>query len=113
MMLIRAALLDDVALPRDVWIKVRVWILPPPEFVALRVPAKHNVEIAVTVDIVSRAACLDGEEIGIDHVPRPAVAHTPEPHQRWPFDAIADDESGSGSLVEVGYQQACLLVGTT
>ena len=65
MMLIRATLLDDVALPGDVWIKVGVWILPPPEFVALKVPAKHNVEIAVAVDIVSRAACLNGEEVGI------------------------------------------------
>src|SRR5258708_2999596 len=113
MMLIRAALLDDVALPRDVWIKIRVWILPPPQFLVLIVPAKHNVYIAIAVDFVSLAACFESQEVAVDHIPRPPVADTPEPNQCWSVDTIADDEPSSGALVQIRDEQACLLVGTT
>ena len=58
-----AASLDDVAFPRDFWIEIRIWILPPPDLMTLPISAKNDVEIAVTVDIVDGASRLDCQEI--------------------------------------------------
>src|SRR5581483_12448151 len=78
-----AAFFDEVAFPARVGIKMRIRILPPPDFAALPVAPKDDVGRAVAIDVHGCATGLDGQEIRLNNVAIPAG-----------FDAAAPDQRG-------------------
>src|SRR5207248_9721235 len=103
------AFLDPMPRPGPVRVEIRIGILPPPDLVALPVAAEDDVEVAIAVDVLRRAAGLDREELRLDHATVPALVCAPIPEERWRFGAEADDEIHDAIPVEVGDEIACLL----
>lgn len=77
-----AAVLDEVPLPRDVGIKVGIWIFPPPQLIGIGIVSEDEVQVAVTIDVKHRSARFEGKIIFLDNVPvPPAYPIAPVPHQ--------------------------------
>ena len=94
MMLVGSAGLDQVTLPGNFGVEIRVRILPPPQFVPLPVIAEDDVEIAVAVYVINGAAGLERQELVLDHVPVPAFRSVAKPDERRRDDAKAHHEIG-------------------
>ena len=109
--LVRAALLDHVPFPGDVRIEARIRIFPPPNLGALPVAAENDVEVAIAIDVIGRAARFDSEQLRLDHVALPACRTTPVPNQRRGLLTEADDEVLNAILIEIGDEIARLLRG--
>ena len=60
-----AAAFDFVPLPRLVLVKIGCRVFPPPNFVALPIATKHNIEVSIAIDIINRSAGLNGEGVGL------------------------------------------------
>ena len=82
MVLRRAALFDHVPFPGHRRVKVRIGISPPPYLSALPVPSEHDIRVAIPINIIDRPACLDGQEIGFDHISGPAARVSAIPDHR-------------------------------
>ncbi|MGC9999373.1 MAG: hypothetical protein ABSE21_04690 [Bryobacteraceae bacterium] len=94
MVLISAAVLDEVPLPGDVRIEVWVRILPPPHLVVLGIASENEVQVAVAIDVKCRTASFDGKKILLDDVPVPAFRIAPVPHESGPNDTKTQHEVG-------------------
>ena len=109
MVLRLAALLNNAPFPRNVRVELRIRVLPPPHFVALPVPAKDQVEVAVAVDVIRHTARLNRQIIFIEHVAIPACCGAPIPHQRRRHLAEADHEIVDAVFIEISHHRTGLL----
>src|ERR1035438_1275780 len=81
MMWQRAALFDQMPLPRNMGIKVRIWIFPPPHFIALPISAEDDIGMTVAIHIADHAAGFQSKESGFDDVTVPTVGGAAVPNQ--------------------------------
>ena len=56
---VQTRILDLASRPWNGWIVVRIRILPPPYFVAVRVSSKDNIEITIPINVLERTSRLD------------------------------------------------------
>src|SRR5262245_31776277 len=84
-------------------------VLPPPDLAALPVTAEDQVEIAVAIDVVRRAAGFDRQKIRFEDVPRPSGRSPAVPDERGCHLPEAENEVVDAIAVEIGDQRACLL----
>ena len=103
------ALLDQVPLPGHPGIEIRVRVFPPPYLTALPIAAKHEVGVAVAVNVINRPARLHRQTTRVDHITLPPSWPAPVPHQRGRGLAATNHKVISAVLVQVGYQRAGLL----
>ena len=107
----RAVFFNHVAFPGCFRIEFRIRVFPPPDFLALPVPAENKVRVAVAVDVVNRAAGFDRQKIFFDHITLPTVVRAPVPDQRGRDLAETEHEIIHPVLVQIGDQGAGLLSG--
>src|ERR1700722_13186895 len=67
-MLICPAVFDEMPLPRDIRIEVRVRILPPPKFVTLPVVPENYVYIAIAVNVVRGPTRFNRQKVWFNRV---------------------------------------------
>ena len=106
-----AALLYYVPFPRDVGIEIRKWIFPPPDLAALPIAAEDDIQVAVAIDVVNRAAGFDCKEVFVKDEARPTSRRTAIPDQRGGLLAKAEHEVIGAVLIKVGHDGARLLRG--
>ena len=109
MVLRLAAFFDQMPLPGQFRVEIRIRILPPPDLVALVVATENDVGVAIPIDVAGRTAGLDGEELRLDHVTVPPRGGASIPDQRGPLDSEGDNEILHAILVEIGDEIAGLL----
>ena len=108
-MLVGAVILDDPARPITAVVG-GVGVLPPPDVIALIVVAGHKIEVAVTVNVVERAAGLQLQDIGLNDPACPARRLATIPHQRRAGGAArADDKVIVAVLIQVQHERHHLL----
>lgn len=86
-------------------------VLPPPYLVALGVVAGHDIEVAVAVDVMERAAGFQLYDFAVDDVAGPAVdrAFVPQ-HRRAGRPARTDDEIVLAVLIDIEDEGQHLLI---
>src|SRR5207248_9090327 len=104
-----AAIFDDVALPGNGRLEIRVRVFPPPDLFALPIAAEDQVGIAIAIDVIKCAAGFDGEKIFFNDVAVPAGGVPAIPNKGRGFFAEAEHKVIGAVLVEVGYESAGLL----
>ncbi len=110
MMLGLARLLDDVTLPGAV--EIRMGIFPPPHLVACVVTPRHQIEIAVAIDVEENPTGLDVERAGIDDALLPALRSVLHPDCRVDSPAVGDQEIDTAILIDVAHDAGGLLIGS-
>ncbi len=108
-MLAFAGIFDDVAVPWNAWIEIRIWILPPPHMIVGIIRAGDDVQVAIAVHVRQRSTSLHRHQLVLHHVFRPFAFASPVPQNSGRGLARRDEEIVDAVFVQIAYHGAGLL----